>query len=146
MPEADDTESKPSPERAGIVSKIRARYKQIGARLKSARKSAKAGSLEKLGAELFHVPKATMGHWETGRSAIGAAELGLLAERYGVSCDELILGKQTGGLSDEDLWFLRLMAQLGPEDRNLVIEYAEDRLRRAGGRPQPRKTARTGTA
>lgn len=63
---------------------------EMGRRIKAARNAANL-SLESVGFRMGKT-KGAVGHWETGRSVIGAHELGELAQMFGVTSDSLIFG------------------------------------------------------
>lgn len=124
-------------ERAEIERRRRATDKMIGDRLAEARKRAKLTG-EQAG-EMLGYSKAHIGHLESGRNPVKAADIAALAERYGQSADWLILGRRPHGLSLDAARLVALFMALPEEDQQSVIEHAEDRLRRARSGPTPRK-------
>lgn len=64
--------------------------KQMGRRIADAR-AAKGLSTQGLATKM-EISKGAVGHWETGKNAIRAPELGQLCQILGVSADELLFG------------------------------------------------------
>lgn len=108
----------------------------IGRRLRAARKDAGL-TMERIAAELG-LAKATVGHWETGRNHLAAAELAYLAKRYGQDAGYLLTGERASVLTLEAERIARQFMDLPDESRKFIAETIEDRLRRdkvGTGRP-----------
>lgn len=61
---------------------------------------AEAGLSQDVAAERVKVSRQAVGQWESGGTAIGATQLGLLGALYGVSADWLIFGLRTVPVDD----------------------------------------------
>lgn len=115
-------------EKAEVDRLLRAEAQKIGERLQEARKI--AGLTGDQAGELIGAGKAHIGHLESGRSQVKAAQLARLAAEYKQSCDWLILGRRLEGLSPDAARLAAIFSELPEDERKTVLEFAEDRLRR----------------
>jgi len=93
---------------------------EVGSRLRAARKAARL-TMEQVATRL-DISKGTIGHWETGRNGIGAAELALLARIYGVPVERLFPGQEDGAPA-ADRAFVHAYASLDEAGRRAMRAY-----------------------
>lgn len=117
-------------QKAEIQRAMRADDLRIGGRLRDARQAADM-TLEQA-PQHIGVTKAQLGHLEAGRNPLTASKLGVLSRLYRQSCDWLILGLRRNGATPGGARLLSIFDELPERERDAVLEFAEDRLRRAG--------------
>lgn len=105
---------------AELKERISIANADIGVRLSTARKAA-GKTLDDL-ALAMGVTRATVGHWETGRNGIGAAQLREAAKLMKVTADWLLYGeKSPAALNAMELQLVTLFRGLSPESRDKVL-------------------------
>lgn len=126
--------SDPDPEiqaaRKQLESKLNELYPQLGQRLKDARAGARAthglGTLSQdaVAHAVFGTRKGTLSAWERASRRIGAVELGMLANYYGVSCDTLILGPKKD-TTPEVTRLVEIFNHLSEPNRQALLNTAQ---------------------
>lgn len=122
-----------------IPERLDALKDEIGRRLRQAREQAGL-TLEQV-AEKMDRSRASVGHWETGRNHLNAAELAFLALLYRTSAGWLLTGDASAPASAAERRLLTAFRGMDPSDRRYIAETIEDRLRRRGGAGLPFKSA-----
>lgn len=84
-----------------MIEKLHLRRRELGERLRHARKKAKKTQLDV--ADELHISRAVVAHWETGRSEPSALQVIDLCAAYGTPTDTLLLGLAVVHLDKLDL-------------------------------------------
>lgn len=115
--------------KAAFDLRIQALKDSIGKRLRQARTETGL-TLDQVAETMFR-SKANIGHWETGRNHISAAELAFLAIHYGRDGHWLLTGEQRSALGADAVRAFAAFQALPADDRRYIAEMIEDRKRRA---------------